>query len=177
MIIYLDQNKWIELARMVNRLDNSDRAKRVVSGFDAAIERDVKIPLSSVHYIETARISRADRKSRLGNVMFDYSKGTTFTDYPTIVKHELEVALAKHFPQITPGDLILVGRGVSHAFGASPLKNISKNFEEQFERMILVGEANLNIEPPSFRNNIHQEQFKNHLATIRTRKNDLPKKK
>jgi len=72
MIVYLDQNKWIELAKMVHGKDNSTRAKNVVRDFEAAIDGDhVVVPLSAFHYMETARVSNAERRRRLKTVIND----------------------------------------------------------------------------------------------------------
>jgi len=38
MIVYLDQNKWIELARMLHEKDTSPRAARVLRNFEAGRE-------------------------------------------------------------------------------------------------------------------------------------------
>ena len=176
MIVYLDQNKWIELARMVNRRDDSNRARRVVRDFDATVERGtVSVPLSAIHYMETARISNVSRRSRLGAVMWRYSKGITIAGYPAVVQYELEVALSKHFPQVVPHELTLLGRGSAHAFGMPSLRGLLSHFEEEVERSMLTGSKALNIDPPSFRSSRHQENFKNHLGSLHSRKNDLPK--
>lgn len=94
MIVYLDQNKWTELARMVNGKDTSPRTTQVIKEFDAALDTGhVVFPLSAFYYMESARISNVGRRSRLGSVMWTYSKRATIAFYPTVVKHELEVAL------------------------------------------------------------------------------------
>lgn len=178
MIVYLDQNKWIELAKMVNGKDDSVRAKRVVRDFEASVDGDeVVVPLSAIHYMETARISNTARRSRLGAVMWHYSRGITIAGYPVVVRHELEVALSKHFPQVRPGTLTLLGRGSPHAFGVPPPQGLLAVFPEDVERSMLVGSKALQIDPPAFRSSEHQENFKNHLASIHSRKKELPKEK
>lgn len=178
MIVYLDQNKWIELAKMVHGKDNSTRAKNVVRDFEAAIDGDhVVVPLSAFHYMETARVSNADRRIRLGEVMWHYSKGNTIAAYPVVLRHELEIALSKHFPEVHPGTLQLLGRGSSHAFGFSPPSGVLSLVEEDVERAMLIGNKKLNVKPPFFRNTEHQEKFRSHLASINSRKKELPKEK
>ena len=67
MVVYLDQNKWIELARTFHGKDDTVRAKNVLRDFELATrESRVTVPLSSLHYIETSRISNVGRKVRLG---------------------------------------------------------------------------------------------------------------
>ena len=123
MLIYLDQNKWIELAQMVHGKDASARAKRVVRELVAAVDgKSAALARSGFHYIETSRISNVGRRGRLGEVMWRFSEGSTLLAYQAVVRHELEVALSKHLPQIVPGDIRVVGRGHAHAFAIPPLQ-------------------------------------------------------
>jgi len=176
MIVYLDQNKWIELAKMAHGKDKSIRAKRVLRNFEAASDGGhVDIPLSSFHYIETSRISNVNRKIRLGAVMWHFSKGTTIIGYAAVVRHELEVALAKHFPQVTPGRIAILGRGHSHAFGTSPLQGVLAHIKEEVERSMLIGNEVLGINPPASHSTKYRENFREHLATLHARQEDVPK--
>lgn len=101
MIVYLDQNKWIELARIIYGKDQSKAAKEILVSLRAAQEVGaLELPLSAIHYMETARISNAGKKARLGAVMWEFSKGTTIASIKSIVTHELEVALAMFFPRV-----------------------------------------------------------------------------
>jgi hypothetical protein len=161
---------------MVHGKDLSARAKRVVLAFKAATEsKSVAIPLSAIHYMETSRISNVGRKTRLGTVMWNFSKGATIAPYPLLVRHELELALSKHFPQVQVGEFSLVGRGSSHAFGIPRPQGLLAVFEEEVERSLLVGNSKLQIDPPSFRNSKHQENFKNHLSSLHAKSKELPK--
>lgn len=178
MIVYLDQNKWIELARIVHGKEQSKHAKAILHALTAATESGCIFPLSAMHYMETARISNADRRARLGSVMWKYSKGNVLTSYPSVVRYELEVALSKHFPSIRPsGNLTLLGRGVSHAFGEHKTSHFPPEVEEEIERSMLTGNSRLNIEPLSFRNNVHRENFFAHLGSLHKTKEELPKSK
>ena len=176
MIIYLDQNKWIELARMAYGKDNSARAKRVLRDFEfASNSGHVEIPLSSFHYVETSRISNVDRKVRLGTVMWRFSKGVTIIGYSAVVRHELESALAKHFSQITVSNISILGRGHAHAFCAPPLKGVLAHIEEEVERSLLIGNEVLGIKPPASHSSEYRENFREHLATLHSRQKEVPK--
>jgi hypothetical protein len=176
MIVYLDQNKWIELARMSHKKDTSPRASRVLRAFEAASNGgQVEFPLSSFHYIETSRISNVDRKIRLGTVMWRFSKGVTIIGYQALVRHELEAALAKHIPQITPGTISVLGYGYAHAFCMSPLKGVLAHIAEEVERSMLVGNEILGIKPPTSRNTEYRENFREHLASLHARQKEVPK--
>jgi hypothetical protein len=176
MIIYLDQNKWIELAKMFHGKDKSVRAKRVLRDFEAASEgKHVELPLSSFHYIETSRISNVDRKIRLGAVMWRFSRGMTIIGYPAVVRYELESALAKHFPQITAGSISILGRGHAHAFCAPPLQGVLAHIEEDVECSMLVGNQVRGIRPLASYSIKHRERFQEHLAALHTRYKDVPK--
>lgn len=176
MIIYLDQNKWIELAKMVHGKDTSPRAKRVLRDFEAVCDRGlVQLPLSSLHYIETSRISNIGRKVRLGTVMWRFSRGITIIGYPAVIRTELERALAKYFPQITVGSISVLGRGHAHAFCAPPLSGLLKQFEEEVERSMLIRNEVLGIKPLASHIIKYRESFREHLATLHARYKDVPK--
>jgi len=135
----------------------------------------VKFPLSSFHYIETSRISNVDRKIRLGAVMWRFSKGVTIIGYQALVRHELEAALAKHLPQVTPGAISILGRGHAHAFCAPPLKGGLAHISEEVERSMLVGNDLLGVKPPASRSAEYRENFRKHLAALHARQKDVPR--
>jgi hypothetical protein len=177
MILYLDQNKWIELAKIVYGIDQSVRARTIVRELRAAIDAGCVIPLSAMHYMETARISNADRRARLGTVMWDFSKGRTFASYPSVVEHEVEVALAKHFPQMNPSRLQLLGRGIRHAFGQIAMTDVASPIDEEMERAMLTGSSRLVVDPLSFKSQVQRMNFLSHLDTLHKTKHELPKNK
>ena len=76
MVVYLDQNKWIELARVVNGLETSPAAKQLQREMAAAIDCGYVFPLSAIHIIEFSRIKDHGRRSRLGSVMWHFSNTT-----------------------------------------------------------------------------------------------------
>jgi hypothetical protein len=173
MIIYLDQNKWIELARIVHGKDGSTRAKRIVHALEAVTNGGhATLPLSASHYIETSRISNQGRKARLGTTMWKFSKGKTIASYPHVVRHELDHALATHFPAVRPRGLELLGFGVAHAFGEAALR-VPPGLSEELERTVLVGNAELRIEPPASRSTHQRENFRQHLSTLHERASEL----
>lgn len=170
MIVYLDQNKWIELARMFHCKDVSPRAKQILRDFDdARTVRRAVFPLSSVHYIETARVSNIGRRVRLGEAMWHYSGGVTLAAYSTLVRHELEVALSKHLPQVVPRAVSILGKGHHHAFAAPPLSGVLAAFAEEVERSLLCGSPRFGIQPPAFADTTRRENFRAHLATLHAR--------
>ena len=169
MIIYLDQNKWIELSKMVHGKDDSQRAKRIVRAMESVCTAGhVTLPLSAIHYMETSRISNEGRKVRLGSTMWRFSRGQTIAGYPAVVRHELDVALSKHFAHIVPGELQVIGFGHAHAFGEAA-GNVPSIFAEEFERSMLMGNELLRIPPLASYASHHRESFRNHLASLHIR--------
>ncbi|MGN6664029.1 MAG: hypothetical protein ACTHK6_07505 [Solirubrobacterales bacterium] len=116
--VYLDQNKWIDLARAVNDVKDGDRfadARLVLEeGVNAG---HVSIPLSSAHYMETQ--NRRDWRSRrqLAETMIAFSKLQTVAPPDAILPAEIDVALKSLFGVLRrPRELRVFGVGVSHAF-------------------------------------------------------------
>ena len=115
-IVYLDQNKWIQLSRVANGLDSSPAIADALTFMRGA--RDMKLacfPLSLAHYLETHRASPGARR-RLAAVMLEISGGVTLAGLRVIVEHELDIALARRFPErVHVRPLQLLGQGVWHA--------------------------------------------------------------
>ena len=176
MIIYLDQNKWIELARVFHGKDTSARARQVLKDYECTTREGLAtLPLSSIHYIEMSRVADVERRVRLGIAMWHFSKGKTLIGYTAIVRHEFETALAKHVPQVTPGTLPIIGKGHSHAFCTPPLQGVLKLYEEEVERSLLAGSDRFGIKPPAYFDTKHRDNFRKSLATIHERNDDVPK--
>ena len=175
MIVYLDQNKWIELAKMFHGKDNSIRASRVLREYEEARKDNrIQLPLSSIHYIETSRISNTNRRVRLGAAMWHFSGGASIIGYQAIVRHELELALAKHLTEVNPGSINILGRGHAHAFCSPPLPGAMALIQDEIERSLLMGSAWLGIDPLASYSSTHRENFKQHLSTLHVRCKAVP---
>ncbi len=173
MIIYLDQNKWIELARIANRVDLSEEGEQLLVELDAALDSGCIFPLSSIHFIEFSRVKDPQRRSRLGNVMWRYSKNFTTAPLKEIVSFEIEVALRKMGYDLQPRHFQYIGRGMRHSFGEKAAGIISRHFEDQIDEAMLCGWGHI---PPiqggttKYRNN-----FSQHLTSLNERKHELEK--
>ncbi len=178
MIIYLDFNKWIELATFENKKDTSDRACRLLNEYRAAKDNGCIFPLSLTHYLEFSRISNLGRRKRLGSVMWKYSQGKTLLSYRYIVEREIEIALQNYFPEIIPRRKEIIGQGVDFAFDVSIDSSLYKDFKSLFNKGIIMGDDRLNIEPISSKNLIDgRVNFLNHLKNIHKKKNELERLK
>ena len=114
--IYLDQWVWIQLAR--TRLGRESSVSREVRDELAArrLAGDVAFPLSEVHYIETWRQRRVDRRSELAVEMGLLSAFITLAPIRAIWPGELDRALHRRFARPDdPPPTVPFGRGVSFA--------------------------------------------------------------
>lgn len=120
--VYLDQNKWIELARSYhNRTDNWDDDLNLY--MERAKSGHAVFPLSSAHVIETNKAGDLDRRGRLAEVMVLLSKGV-FVAPPSVVQpYELECAVAETFEvEVSSSQPQLYGTGIEFAFGEEPIE-------------------------------------------------------
>ena len=164
MIVYLDQNKWIELARVVNGKDSSPAVATVAT---AVIEGGLELPLSAIHYMETARISDLGSRQRLGKVMWTYSKGRTLLSQRDLIVHEAETVLSKHFPQVQVHGIELLGTGSRHAFGMEHMRQFPQGIENAMDKALVTGELTFGIGPIHFLDKSHKQAFKKHLEGLR----------
>lgn len=113
-VVYLDQNKWIDVARAFHGKAVDTDLKAAFADIRRFSQREAAVfPLSWVHYLETAKNKNHERRKRLGTAMWELSRGHTMASYRAIVRFELESALAKRFPGVVPRDFRLVSRGGS----------------------------------------------------------------
>ncbi len=175
MLVYLDQNKWIELARAYYGKDKSQESQKVLSIIKRALaEEKIILPLSSNHYMETARISNAGRKARLGKVMWRFSRGYTLVSYRNIVINECENALSKFFNNVQKSNFKLVGHGIENAFGEVFKKRFPPAMKNIIEESLLTGELPGELVVPKFDNTKYRKQFAEHLRKLPIIKQELP---
>lgn len=173
MIVYLDQNKWIDLARIENGLDVSERALALKHEFNAAVESGCVFPLSAIHVVEFSRIKDHQRRHRLGKVMWKFSQGVTTAPLKEILCWELEVAFSKAGYEVKPRDFNYVGKGIPHAFGEQLESPLAAAFAEEIDEAMLCGSEG--IPPIQGPRSKQQEYFANHLRRLNEQKKQLEK--
>jgi len=180
--IYLDQNKWIELARIFHGKETSAESQAMLETLQEEVREGRWIlPLSAVHYLELARISNADRRRRLGAVMYALSGVQTLAAMRRIVEHEIEVALARHGFAIEVASFALLGRGIGHAFGVEFALGMGLPGElreeaiERMERSVLTGDAHLDVASPTFHGAEQRERFQRHLQNMKHIRDQVPR--
>ncbi|GAB6181778.1 hypothetical protein JCM14036_30970 [Desulfotomaculum defluvii] len=95
-VIYLDQNKWIELAKAILNKPGSERFEDVKNKILEKVKNEEWVfPLSIIHHIET--MSRLDTRSRieLAKVMGEISCNYSILPYIYIDKAEFQNSLRK----------------------------------------------------------------------------------
>jgi hypothetical protein len=82
------------------------------------------LPLSYVHYVETARRRPFAKREPLARPMADLSRFSTIAPYSTVVRAEIRCAIAEWFEsRVVPDPPTVFGRGADHAFDSSLLAN------------------------------------------------------
>jgi len=175
MIVYLDQNKWIELARVANGLDKSSRAKQLYRDLIAAIDCGYIFPLSAIHIMEFSRIKNHGRRSRLGRVMWDFSQGITTPPLKEILCWEIEIAFANLGYDVKPRYFKYLGKGIPHAFGEEVDSSLASMFAEGMDEAMLCGFKEI---PPVQGAPMQQRKtFASHLRSLNERKHELERVK
>lgn len=117
-IVYLDQNKWIELNRAVHKLPKGESHRLLAYNLrDAVAQKKVRIPLSSAHIIETVKADDIEHRKRLATVMSDYSQGWMLAPSEYLVPLELSRAIARLFTGQSLERPTALGRGLPFAYG------------------------------------------------------------
>lgn len=117
--VYLDQNKWIDLARAREGQPAGGRYRDALAVSEAAVDRGLaSFPLDTSRYIETAKRQKYASRIRLTDVMESLSRYDSISPSSVVLPAGLDVALHKRFgrPAHAPAP-VPFGRGVSHAPG------------------------------------------------------------
>jgi hypothetical protein len=128
LIVYLDQNKWIDLAKA--RADHTDGRKyrTVLEKITKAVEQGKVIaPISWIHFVETRKKRDIKKRKELAEVMADLSKGTAITPKSIILDWELERAIAMAFGEIPISMPSVFGCGMPMIFGRDFIEREMKN--------------------------------------------------
>lgn len=175
MIVYLDQNKWIELAQIVNGVEKSDKSKQLLEEFNAAIAHSYIFPLSAIHIIEFSRITDVGKRKRLGEVMWKYSQGKTTAPIKELICRELEIAFQVKGFAVTPRPLSYIGLGIPFSFGEELKHPVESIFGDEIDKAMLCGNEVLNIDPVHYKSIKHRRNFSNHLNSLHKRKHEIEK--
>lgn len=192
--VYLDQNHWVSLGRAYHGKSEDAGISAALTYLQSGVAHGaIVVPLSFVHYMETARITQPERRARLGTVMWELSQGFTIASGREVLINELEQALAKRFPHVTPRPFQLIGRGAAHAFGQSQMayrlpEAIRNNladadacivediFSKVIEKSLLTGIDFAGNHATPYRLETYKKNFSGHLAKLRPTLLQLPPK-
>ena len=141
--LYLDQNAWIELARVYYKHPHSRRIQQVYNDLIKAVSTGkVIVPLSLVHSIETRKNKNLKQRERLAKFMVTLSRGITIRPYTSIIKAEVKSAIFKRvnreYPDIKNRIFLI---GISGMFGSKatfvPSTPDAKPLPKHIEKQIL----------------------------------------
>ncbi|WP_067097531.1 hypothetical protein [Mycobacterium sp. 852002-40037_SCH5390672] len=124
LTVYLDQNKWIDLARAETGHPLGAPFLDALAAFKRAVDEGrAGFPLSSAHYFETGKQSKLDKRIALARTMVRLAGQLRIAPPHDIVPWEIRCALIRAFelPMTVPEKRIF-GTGVAHAFAAPQLR-------------------------------------------------------
>lgn len=116
--VYLDQNKWIDLAAARSGHRRGHPYQDVLTLAGAGVERGlVSFPLSATHYIETSHRRHWQSRLNLATTMALLSRFHTMAPESVLVPAEIDCALKARFgvPEIVRRAQVF-GTGADHAF-------------------------------------------------------------
>lgn len=117
--VYLDENKWIDLARAVSGHPQGERFKTVAMMVAAAVGRgEASFPLSAGHMFETWKQKSGRRRHDVATTMLTISKNHAIAPHWELVPGEIDRALRRRFGRpINCLPLRPFGRGIKHRSG------------------------------------------------------------
>lgn len=145
-IIYLDQNKWIDIARAFYGRDDGERFKDILDILKTKVDIDeIILPMSIVHFIETARNINPDRAERLAKFMLSLSKKYGILPFNYIRENEVQQAIIRNLgyqPKTNIKDLV-ISKNIFYAFGGElKIDGLPNELEKELYTLI-EDESNL----------------------------------
>lgn len=96
--IYLDQNKWIDLARAATNHANGARFRDALTACRAAARAGkFSFPLDIYRYLETSKRGNERSRHDVTDIMREISRGHTMTTSAGLLDQEVDTALKRHF--------------------------------------------------------------------------------
>lgn len=123
MIIYLDQNKWIDLAKTIIKPNENTKYKDVANLIlDRSNSGEWIFPISIIHYLETLSRRNPDSRTRLAKVIAKIAKRNALSPFHIVQKDEFYIAFSKiHQPSNIP-KINAVQDNYFSALGSEPPK-------------------------------------------------------
>jgi hypothetical protein len=117
--VYLDTNKWIDLAKARLGRPDGERFKDALRALSGAVRSGiVVVPFSSEHVIELSAISNERQRLDVVEVLLDLSEGVSIADMGALLPREAARSVSRFWGEIYLGpDPEPFGRGVQFAFG------------------------------------------------------------
>jgi hypothetical protein len=154
--VYLDQNKWIDLARAATGHPGGVRFADVLEIARHGSEAGLAVfPLSSVHYMETLRTLSGRQRHDVGGLMNELSRLVTMASPPDVLPGEIDRALRARWGRPTElREVAIFGHGPGHAFNEEPVRfhaplgltvddvaraRIEERFTKMLEEALLTG--------------------------------------
>lgn len=115
--IYLDQMKWIDLARVESGHPRGVQFVEHLAAFRRAVDSGaMRFPLSIAHYYETGKQRDPTRRTQLAATMMELSRSLRIAPPHTIVPWEAYRAVAEILElPLSIANIRLFGDGAAHA--------------------------------------------------------------
>ena len=118
-VLFLDQNKWIDLARVASGASPWIDHTAIYDALSQAIDsRKLIVPLSMAHIIETSKVNDPSRRRQLAYTQSKFSGGFVFRSRKARLQQEIQCALKKAFgePMLAVPDAWFIAKGFMQAF-------------------------------------------------------------
>ena len=136
--IYLDQNKWIDLARSIVNPSKYSKYEEVAEKAQEKVELNEWVfPLSFVHFTETLNRADPQSRTRLATVMANFSKNNSILPYYEIEKDEFLNLFAQIHNKNKIAQIMPIRCTLFHALGADLGISFKEGIEPNLEKAIV----------------------------------------
>lgn len=136
-LLYLDLNYWVRLSRARLQLPGDEQDRVAYEELRHAVANGrILIPLSTMLYMELARIKDPRQRGNLAVTMGELSQYASLTSRETLIADELRRSIARAFGlEYTAAPPSPIGYGFGHAFGKGTIVGHIRGDPAAIERM------------------------------------------
>lgn len=140
--IYLDQNKWIDIARAFYGRPDGKQFENILKKISEKVEaKEIILPLSALHFLETAKPEDKGRRERLAKFIFKLSNGFGLLPFYSLRKLEIINAIYKKLGEpkkiINLYDFAVDKKGLFYSFGSQlAIKSSNDLIKESLDEFI-----------------------------------------
>ena len=168
--LYLDQNKWIDLAKAHHGKDGGTRFRDALDAVREAVQKgSLVVPMSAIHIMETMAPANEGRRTRLAEFMVDLSGNRSILTQMAFRPIEILHAVIRQLGLQPRGSIRanIISEGLPFALGAETvITGVPSEIAQELHRVVHSPEASVRYLVQGDRENVATARLEDEQAVI-----------